>query len=613
MARITINDMSPVQTLTPVELEQIFGAGRRTFRPTFEALENRELLASSLTASLNGNLLQLQDSKAGDAIHIRQLNGQISVDGISIATTSGFKPSIGIASVGRIEINTPAGHDQVWLGDVGHPLAVSAVLAEGNVDALYTPTDSRGVSLAANARTVVETPTGTLYALAGNTVLESATGTSWQAVTGLAPVSQLAIDPSGHVYAISSNMIYSISGTRATLLAGSVSRMLSLSSGAFVVFKSDASVWQTTNGNLSQLGTTAITAANGSVWFLGLGTVDAAGDHALYQVTNGQLNAASITSTAIGSKWLSLGGPNSNLGLPTGNVSVAVNGDRIQNFVHGSIYAPAKGAVQVWYIASGLGLTGNAQFTINANDIDQQQSGTCSFLSSLAAVAKADPNLLASHITQDDNDPHGYWDVKLFINGQWQNYHFYIGNTTNDDPSPQALPGQLNGNGSPTQNMWVVAFQRAYLQAENVPANMVEYAGSNYLAWRDPSVALQALTGNKVATMTNEPGTLFNLGMLQYMLGGDPQHPAITVACPASSNNIQVKGMLSNQESLVGSHEYTVMGVIGSGQNAVVELRNPWGFNPDNATATSTQDGGYVWVTWSQFTQDFTTIYSSNT
>jgi hypothetical protein len=50
MARIQINEL-PVETLTPQEMEEIFGAGRCSFHPTFEALEARELMASNLLGS----------------------------------------------------------------------------------------------------------------------------------------------------------------------------------------------------------------------------------------------------------------------------------------------------------------------------------------------------------------------------------------------------------------------------------------------------------------------------------------------------------------------------------------------------------------------------------
>lgn len=54
MARIRIEDLPPVEDLTQEELVEIFGAGRASFRPTFESLEGREMMDAAL-----GNALSL--------------------------------------------------------------------------------------------------------------------------------------------------------------------------------------------------------------------------------------------------------------------------------------------------------------------------------------------------------------------------------------------------------------------------------------------------------------------------------------------------------------------------------------------------------------------------
>lgn len=41
MARIHLNDLTPTDGLTPEQEEQILGAGRPSFRPMLESLENR--------------------------------------------------------------------------------------------------------------------------------------------------------------------------------------------------------------------------------------------------------------------------------------------------------------------------------------------------------------------------------------------------------------------------------------------------------------------------------------------------------------------------------------------------------------------------------------------
>jgi hypothetical protein len=261
------------------------------------------------------------------------------------------------------------------------------------------------------------------------------------------------------------------------------------------------------------------------------------------------------------------------------------------------------------------------RFQINPDDIDQREANTCAFLSTLSAVARANPAELAAHIKQDTADPLGGWDVQLFINNAWRNYHVVIGQVTPADPSPDPILGQNKGPGG--QNMWVVACQRAYFQAMGVTDPL---SNSPTDVWRQPDVALEALTGILGGsfrwTLGNAPST-FSWGTLHYLFTDPVLKDAITAECPTSSTNVRVEGI----HTLVGSHEYSVVGVIGPtlpGQQAIVMLRNPWGCNPNgdqrdgtlgdpNDPVTKTPDGGYLYVTWAQFINYFDAVYFSTT
>lgn len=167
MARIHIDDLPAVQDLSPEELEQIFGAGRSRFRPLgVESLESREMMAANITASLTGGLLSVQDNRAGDQIHIRQVSGQVSVDGVAIQVGATSQSSVAASSVNRIEVHTPAGNDQVWLGDVGNLLTAPTTLLDHVAgDTVFTPRNSAGLTIAANAARVVSTSDGTVFVL----------------------------------------------------------------------------------------------------------------------------------------------------------------------------------------------------------------------------------------------------------------------------------------------------------------------------------------------------------------------------------------------------------------------------------------------------------------
>jgi hypothetical protein len=57
MARIRIEDMPAAENLSALEQEELFGAGRPSFRPSIESLEGRELYAANLGAALAPGLL----------------------------------------------------------------------------------------------------------------------------------------------------------------------------------------------------------------------------------------------------------------------------------------------------------------------------------------------------------------------------------------------------------------------------------------------------------------------------------------------------------------------------------------------------------------------------
>lgn len=258
----------------------------------------------------------------------------------------------------------------------------------------------------------------------------------------------------------------------------------------------------------------------------------------------------------------------------------------------------------------GLGQVGDG-FQISPDDIDQQRSETCAFLSSLSSVAAVNPAFLGSHITQDDSNPYGQWDVQLYIGGQWHDYQIVIGSITTDDPSPQPIQGQTSG--PITQNLWVVAYQRAYLEAMNV--TNPEDNSTSYLPWKDPAVALFALTGNQAGTFQWTPGNAppvnFTFGTLQYILNDKTLQDAVTAECPISSENVQVEAT----HTLVGPHEYSVVSLVpnSADDGGTVVLRNPWGYNPDGNNATSYNDCGYLYITWTQFIQTFCAVYWTTT
>ncbi len=71
MARIQIEDLPNIKNMTQEEQEQILGAGQRSFKPTFDALEAREMMDAALGAVLPG-LTGLANVDA-PASHVREM------------------------------------------------------------------------------------------------------------------------------------------------------------------------------------------------------------------------------------------------------------------------------------------------------------------------------------------------------------------------------------------------------------------------------------------------------------------------------------------------------------------------------------------------------------
>ena len=74
MARIKIDDLPVAENLTPEQEEQIQGAGLRSFRPTLESLEGREMMDAGLGHGLQPPVLRPAVGGAGQVGHVRLLD-----------------------------------------------------------------------------------------------------------------------------------------------------------------------------------------------------------------------------------------------------------------------------------------------------------------------------------------------------------------------------------------------------------------------------------------------------------------------------------------------------------------------------------------------------------
>src|SRR5262245_30380216 len=107
-------------------------ARRRAWRPALsvESLEERELMASHLTATLQSGQLRVEGTRGNDTIHVRQDAGSISVGGISIITPAGPVRRVEAGSVSSIEVYGLAGNDVIRL-DRGAQALTTPTLLDG--------------------------------------------------------------------------------------------------------------------------------------------------------------------------------------------------------------------------------------------------------------------------------------------------------------------------------------------------------------------------------------------------------------------------------------------------------------------------------------------------
>src|SRR5262249_11473748 len=93
----------------------VAGKARSAARLGIEALETRELMAASLTASLSGGLLRIEGTEGADSINVRKINDQISVEGIDILFGGVRTPSVSASQVSRLEVFSLGGDDVIGI------------------------------------------------------------------------------------------------------------------------------------------------------------------------------------------------------------------------------------------------------------------------------------------------------------------------------------------------------------------------------------------------------------------------------------------------------------------------------------------------------------------
>lgn len=227
----------------------------------------------------------------------------------------------------------------------------------------------------------------------------------------------------------------------------------------------------------------------------------------------------------------------------------------------------------------------NALYT----DINQEESPTCVFLSTLSSLAWTGDVNLGNRITYLG----AYvYRVQLYDqNGQLttQDVHF-DGSFTTRDGQPAFDGGTIFYDPQPMgDESWVILMQRAYAQ-QMATENLVENGEFKRL-----SVAHRALTGE-----SGEYG-LDSFADLTAYLGA--RNRTLT-ACTFDSS----EDLTSNK--LIANHCYTIISArldVETGARFVT-LRNPWA-RDGGAEVTGDSTDGIIEISWSQFQDSMESVY----
>jgi hypothetical protein len=241
----------------------------------------------------------------------------------------------------------------------------------------------------------------------------------------------------------------------------------------------------------------------------------------------------------------------------------------------------------------GNGIDPNSQ--VNQGDL-----GDCYFLSSLAAVAVADPAFIQNHIRQNANST---YTVTLYQNGK------PVEVTVLPDLPVNSNGGDAYDNISDDGAAWVAIYEKAFAQL-NGSYNTIGQGG-----W--PQNALATITGKSTSSEAWNNSNTFEQIVTFGFGGNGGSPPSLTsiqallasgqpVTACTTGNDVWPDNDKDDPMEVVGDHCYRVQSVTTDPQTGqpVITLVNPWG--PDAAnqaldTVTLTQqqfDQYYDEVAW---------------
>jgi len=212
------------------------------------------------------------------------------------------------------------------------------------------------------------------------------------------------------------------------------------------------------------------------------------------------------------------------------------------------------------------------------NDVNQGYLGDCYLLASLAEVARQNPSLIQSMITNNGNNTYG---VRFFFGGSAE--YVTVNNALAD--------GGTVFNGA--SNIWASLVEKAYAQLQSsgvITGNSINYGNSFSTIGNGgaPEYALEAITGASTITDYYASGSSWNkyvyadtfgIQSFNYGLGTASVLSTLVSAIAGGSDAVLCSRTnaidSSGKITLVANHAMSIYGY--DSNTGQLEIRNPWG------------------------------------
>jgi hypothetical protein len=232
----------------------------------------------------------------------------------------------------------------------------------------------------------------------------------------------------------------------------------------------------------------------------------------------------------------------------------------------------------------GMGTDFNAQkWAVNgtsASDVNQRRTGSCVFLSALAAVAEKGRFNLDGQIRYA-----GYfaYDVRLFVSGAWRSVRVnFDGNYVSSSVGVFDCVARAEGE------FWQTLYQRAYMLTVGFdpysPASMLSFPGEV-----NGDRAFTSITG-LIGSSGNIDGAMVSLTVVGFQ----------------SVVNSRTGVNAADYNAATGAgHRYAVLSVYQSAGVWYVRIYNPWGYDgvndPRVRPIADGNNDGFMTLTWDNF------------